>query len=92
MPYDVRFHWQAEAALNSLSPHERQRVMAALDRLRASGVRATPSVRLAEPTPTAEESYVLRVADALSVMFTLEPGNVLSVRDIINRNLAVRYG
>lgn len=92
MPYDVRFHWQAEAAINSLPPDQRQRVLAALQQLQAGGFRAMPDVRRVADEGGTEELYVLRAGNALRVMFTIEPGNVISVQDVINRQFAQRYG
>jgi mRNA-degrading endonuclease RelE of RelBE toxin-antitoxin system len=92
MPYDMQYSWQANAALYSLSPSEREQVNAALQRLRAGEFRSMPEVRRLDGNGTPEELYVLRVGDAFRVVFRIEPDDVISVRDIINRQLMQNYG
>lgn len=51
-----------------------------------------PEVRRIAENGGREELYVLRADDALRVMFMVEPNNVISVQDVINRQFVQRYG
>lgn len=92
MAYEIRLDWQAEAAINSLSPRERQEVDAALGRLREGGGRDGPQTYHVHGRDGEADVSVLRVGDALRVLFTVDPGGAISVQDVINRNFVRRYG
>jgi hypothetical protein len=92
MPYQLKYHWQAEAALNALTLVEQNQVVNAIQRLQECGIAAATPVGQAVGPGAAEDLYVLRVGDTLSVMFTVDAGDVLSIQDVINRRFAQRYG
>lgn len=90
MPYDVQFRWQAEAALQSLSPIERDRVLFAVQRLRDCRLDAAPEIYRLKMGDG--EVFVFRVDDALRLLFTQGPEDRITVTDIVNRQFALRYG
>jgi mRNA-degrading endonuclease RelE of RelBE toxin-antitoxin system len=92
MPYEIRFTWQASAAIESLPESERKELLAALDRLRLEPRPASaPDV---SPLQGQNGSYVLRSGRDLRLLvrFSVEPAaQVISVLDVISRDLVQEY-
>jgi mRNA-degrading endonuclease RelE of RelBE toxin-antitoxin system len=91
MPYQIRFAYLAEAAMNSLSPDERRRLEAAIERLREGRFDDIPQVYRVRGQSGEEDVNVLRADDDLRVLFTVDDGSVI-VQDVISRKFALRYG
>lgn len=92
MPYQVCYNWLAESILSSIPADERRKVETAVDRLREGGFATDPLVyRLSNHGDDSDGPYVLRATEVARVVFSVE-NDVISIRDIINRNFVLRYG
>lgn len=91
MAYTIQYTWQAQAAIDSLTSPEREQVVRAIEQLRhgLGGKDAPP----AYPIAGQEGVYVMRAGtdQRLRVVFSVESGEVISVRDVISQRLVRAY-
>jgi mRNA-degrading endonuclease RelE of RelBE toxin-antitoxin system len=92
MPYQIQFAYPAEAAMNSLSPDERARLEAAIERLREGRFEEDSHFYRIRVRDGQTDVNVLRADHDLRVLFTVSDDKVVTVLDIISRKFAVRYG
>ena len=91
MAHEVQFTWQARAAVESLSPPERNQVLASIERLREGP--NPPGVSQVHRLRGTEGIYVLRTGrdSRLWVVFTLGPDHTISIRDVFSQDLVEEY-
>jgi hypothetical protein len=95
MPYELEFNPWSEGALETAPPAEREKIRAAIERIRTEDFTKEPSLiplkdLHGEHGPGGP--FAFRASPLAWVVFSIERGNRLAIQDIINARFIQRYG
>lgn len=92
MAHRIEQHRRVYSVLESLTRDDRERVLAAIDRLRDwPDVASAPEVTKVDAPHEGDPLYVLRVAPSLRALFAVAADGTIVLRDVADQELLSRY-